>query len=127
MSEKTKQNDQITSLIQENHLSQKKVSEFEEIISELRTLLQGKNEVINDLKALVLEMRETQTLYIPSKDDSIDLSLAKFINAQSDPKKLKSLFLRETKGVYQFGSKKVFVKLEADKILRIYIFYDLRH
>ena len=121
MSEKTKQNDQITSLIQENHLSQKKVSEFEEIISELRTLLQGKNEVINDLKALVLEMREAQALYIPSKDDSIDLSLAKFINAQSDPKKLKSLFLRETKGVYQFGSKKVFVKLEADKILRIYI------
>lgn len=42
--------------------------------------------------------------------------MAEFINQSNDPHKLAKLFLREREGVYQFGSKRVYVKMEGDKI-----------
>ena len=49
-------------------------------------------------------------------NDDIDLRLAEYINAQSNPNKLTTLFIRERDGVYQFGTKRVFVKMEGGKI-----------
>lgn len=62
-------------------------------------------------------MKEKSSVYIPVKEDNIDEKLADFINSSKDPNSLKLLFLREGDGVYQFGSKKVYVKIEKDKIL----------
>ena len=42
--------------------------------------------------------------------------LAEFINNYPDRNKLKIMFLRESEGVYQFGSKRVAVRVEKDKI-----------
>ena len=55
-------------------------------------------------------------MYIPAKDDAIDKKLAEFINNYPDRQRLKIMFLRESEGVYQFGSRRVAVRVDKDKI-----------
>ena len=45
-------------------------------------------------------------------NDKIDKALANYLNKQEDVEIFKNLFLRESEGVYQFGSKKIYVKVE---------------
>jgi hypothetical protein len=71
--------------------------------------------VIN-LKKLILELKGRAQNYIPVSNDNIDLRLADYINASENPNKLTTLFIRERDGVYQFGTKRVFVKMENGKI-----------
>ena len=55
-------------------------------------------------------------VYIPFTEDEIDVKLAEFINNYPERSKLKIMFLRESEGVYQFGSRRIAVKVERDKI-----------
>ena len=50
------------------------------------------------------------------KEDSVDKKLAEFINNYPERSKLKIMFMRESEGVYQFGTKRVAVKVDKDKI-----------
>jgi hypothetical protein len=50
------------------------------------------------------------------KGDTIDRKLAEYINNFPDRQKLKIMFMRESDGVYQFGTKKVHVRVDKDKI-----------
>lgn len=74
--------------------------------------------VIN-LKKLILEMREKGGSYVPFRDDPTDKKLADFINSLNDPERVKVMFIREGQGVYQFGTKRVFVKIDQEKIFSI--------
>jgi hypothetical protein len=56
-------------------------------------------------------------VYIPVKGDSTDLKLAEYINNFPDRSRLKIMFMRESDGVYLFGSKKVCVKVDKGKII----------
>ena len=56
-------------------------------------------------------------MYVPVKDDPIDRKLADFLNNFPDRQRLKVMFLRESEGVYLFGTKRVYVKVEKDKII----------
>lgn len=40
------------------------------------------------------------SVYIPAKDDQVDIKLAEFINNYPERQKLKIMFLRESEGVY---------------------------
>ena len=64
----------------------------------------------------MLELKGRSAVYVPVKEDRIDAALSDFINASTNPNKLTTLFIRERDGVYQFGSKRVFVKMEGGKI-----------
>jgi len=55
-------------------------------------------------------------VYIPVKGDPTDMKLAEFINNYPDRQKLKIMFMRESEGVYEFGSRRVAVKVEKGKI-----------
>lgn len=55
-------------------------------------------------------------MYIPIKDDAVDKKLAEFINNYPERSKLKIMFMRESEGVYQFGTKRVYVRVDKDKI-----------
>lgn len=50
--------------------------------------------------------------YIAHKKDKVDAALGKYINSRPEHSKLNIMFLRETEGVYQFGQKRVYVKIE---------------
>ena len=55
-------------------------------------------------------------MYVALSDDAIDRKIAEYVNATNDPHRLTKLFIREREGVYQFGSKRVYVKIEGDKV-----------
>ena len=61
-------------------------------------------------------MKDKSAVYIAVNDDHIDKKLAEFINSTNDPHKLTKMFIRERDGVYQFGTKRVYVKTEAEKV-----------
>ena len=71
---------------------------------------------IETLKQYIIDLKQRIAVYIPVKEDSIDKKLAEYINNYPERSKLKIMFMRESEGVYQFGTKKVAVKVEKDNI-----------
>jgi hypothetical protein len=71
---------------------------------------------IETLKNYIIELKQRIAVYIPVKDDPIDKRLAEFINNYPERQKLKIMFMRESEGVYQFGTKRIAVRVEKDKI-----------
>lgn len=63
-----------------------------------------------------MDLKSRIAVYIPVRDDQIDRRLAEYINNYPDRQKLKIMFMRESEGVYEFGSKRVYVKVDKDKI-----------
>jgi chromosome segregation ATPase len=71
---------------------------------------------IETLKNYIIELKQRIAVYIPMKDDVIDRKLAEFINNYPERQKLKIMFMRESEGVYQFGTKRVAVRVDKEKI-----------
>ena len=61
-------------------------------------------------------MKSKVAIYVPAKDDAVDLKLADFINNYPDRQRLKIMFLRESEGVYQFGTRKILIKVKNNQI-----------
>jgi len=70
-------------------------------------------DLINQLKIAEMELGY---IYVPVKTDAIDCKLAEYINWSTARPALKSLFTRESEGVYQFGSKRCNIKIDLNKI-----------
>ena len=68
------------------------------------------------MKGYIVDLKTKIAVYIPAKNDLIDKKLAEYINTYPDRQKLKIMFLREAEGVYEFGSKRITVKVERDTI-----------
>ena len=74
-------------------------------------------ELENDtLKGYIIDLKARVAIYVPIQSDPVDLKMAEFINNYPDRNKLKIMFMREQSGVYSFGSKKVTVSVEKNKI-----------
>ena len=71
---------------------------------------------IETLKQYIIDLKQRIAVYIPVKEDNTDKRLAEYINNYPERSKLKIMFMRETSGVYQFGTKRVQVKVERDNI-----------
>ena len=71
---------------------------------------------IEALKAYIIDLKSKIAVYIPIKNDPVDRKLAEYINNFPDRSRLKIMFMRESDGVYLFGSKKVYVRVDKDKI-----------
>ena len=97
-------------------MMEEKVYKSNRISLELLKQLKDAELEIAALKAYIIDLKSRIAIYIPMKSDPVDLKLAEFINNYPERAKLKIMFMRESDGVYQFGSKKVAVKVEKDKI-----------
>ena len=64
---------------------------------------------MNDLKSKI-------AIYIPVREDTVDKRLGDYINNYPERAKLKIMFMRESEGVYYFGTKRVAVKVEKNNI-----------
>ena len=64
-----------------------------------------------------MDLKEKSSVYLPAKDDAIDLKMADYINNFPDRDKLKVMFMRESEGTYVFGSKRIAIKVENNKLL----------
>jgi septal ring factor EnvC (AmiA/AmiB activator) len=83
---------------------------------DLLTNLKDTELEVETLKAYVIDLKSRIAVYIPVKNDEVDKKLAEYINNYPDRQKLKIMFMRESEGVYEFGSKRVMVKVEKNKI-----------
>ena len=83
---------------------------------DLEGVLEDRKVEIETLKQYIIDLKSRIAVYIPVKNDSIDRKLAEYINNYPDRQKLKIMFMRESEGVYEFGSKRVHVKVASDKI-----------
>ena len=72
---------------------------------------------IESLKNYCVELKAKVAVYVPIKDDHIDERLADYMNNVPDRRKLRIMFLRESTGVYEFGTKRVKVEVTQGKIL----------
>lgn len=72
---------------------------------------------IETLKDYIIELKQRVAVYIPVKDDTVDKRLAEYINNYPDRSRLKIMFMRESEGIYQFGTKKIYVRVEKGKII----------
>ena len=60
------------------------------------------------------DLENNCAVYIAHKNDQVDRKLANYLNTFPERKKLSIMFLRETEGVYRFGSKRVYMKIEQN-------------
>jgi len=83
---------------------------------EILKALRDRESEVATLKQYVIDLKSRIAVYIPVKNDSVDRKLAEYINNFPDRSKLKIMFMRESEGVYEFGQRKVAVKVEGGKI-----------
>jgi len=62
-------------------------------------------------------MRSQYQVYQPDQSDPIDTQLAEYINNYPERAKIRIMFMREASGIYFFGTRRVYVRVEKDKIL----------
>jgi len=68
------------------------------------------------LKNYIVDLKARVAVYVPVRGDTVDEKMAEFINNFPDRNKLKIMFMRESEGVYEFGSKRVNVRIEKGRI-----------
>ena len=51
-------------------------------------------------------------VYQAQKDDPIDRKLAEYINNSDPQKRVSLIFVREQDGIYSYGKRRVFIKVE---------------
>jgi len=81
----------------------------------LRQIRQDEEEIAH-LKSYILDLKSRIAIYLPVKGCPIDLKVAEYINNYPDRAKLKIMFMRESSGVYEFGSKRIQVEVIQNKI-----------
>ena len=81
----------------------------------LRRLKQDETEIAG-LKSYILELKARVAIYVPVKEDPLDVKMADYINNYPDRTKLKIMFMRESAGVYAFGTKRINVEVMQDRI-----------
>ena len=83
---------------------------------ELMKQLKADEEEIAGLKSYILELKARVAIYVPNQDDPVDVKIADYINNYPDRTKLKIMFMRESTGVYAFGTKRINVEVQQDRI-----------
>ena len=48
---------------------------------------------------------------MPIKEDVVDCRIADYVNNYPDRNKLKIMFVRESQGIYEFGTKRIEIKV----------------
>jgi len=76
-----------------------------------------KEEQIKVFKNVIQDLKMKLHTYVPVKGDIIDNKLAECLNKLPDSQGMTTMFIRESEGVYKFGSKRIVIKLEQDKII----------
>ena len=66
------------------------------------------------------ELEKGQAVYIGHRESKVDKELSKYVNRKFPEKdKLQIMFLRESEGVYQFGQRRVHIKIEKGNQLLV--------
>ena len=78
--------------------------------SKLLIFLRDKESELQILREIVVEFQKERQIYIPVRGDTIDHTLANYLNSSAG--KLEVPFIRLDTGVYLFGTKRVMLRVE---------------
>ena len=85
--------------------------------------MENRNELLEDKIQELLNINEmlekNQAVYIAKKNDKVDKTLANYLNKYPERENMNIMFLRESEGVYQFGQKRVYVKVEKGNTILV--------
>lgn len=95
---------------------EEKIYDLEKCLVHIKGGQGQKDDYILNLRKSIIEIKKKNQVYICQIDDEIDLKIAEFIHDSKDSILLTQLFLREDNGVYSFGTKRVFAKIENGKV-----------
>jgi formaldehyde-activating enzyme involved in methanogenesis len=86
----------------------------------LNEILEEMKNMEEEMKIIMLEnerMNEItkdakRSIYRANRESATDMALGKVLNKFPEREALKIMFLRESEGVYRFGQKRVYIKVE---------------
>lgn len=87
---------------------ERNLKKFGEIIKE-------KDSELEILREMIGGLQKTKPNYFAAPNDPVDQALAEYLNQRPEPMEIN--FIREDQGLYLFGSKRVFIKIENGKII----------
>ena len=71
------------------------------------------------MRELEKSNHEHSHIYIGKRSDRTDMALANYLNKYPEKEKMKILFLRESEGVYQFGQRRVYLKIDKANSIQV--------
>lgn len=83
------------------------------IIDQVKEIVEDRDSEISILRELIADL-QNKTNYLPVKEDPVDEAIADYINSRAEP--LPVHFIREDYGMYLFGTKRLFLRLENGRI-----------
>ena len=90
---------------------EKRVYDSNQTGLKLLTQVRDLTEEVETLKVYILDLKKKLAFYVPVRDDVVDCRLAEYVNNYPDRNKLKIMFVRESQGIYEFGTKRIEVRV----------------
>ena len=85
------------------------------ILESIKLMLESKNIEFQALKDALSDIKSSNPVYIPIEGDYLDQAIGEFLNKRDSV--IPVPFKRDSYGVYFFGSKKIMIKIEREKII----------
>jgi len=88
--------------------------EVSRLLPRLKSMVEEKDTEVEVLRGVVAELQKARSVYVPASNDPVDNAMASYVNSHSQ---LPISFYRQDEGLYLFGTKRVFIKLENGNIV----------
>lgn len=85
------------------------------IFDKVKIIVEEKEMEVEAMRTAVFDLKSSNPVYFPVSDDPIDQAVADYFNSRDEV--LLVPFLRESFGVYIYGSKKIMVSIERGKLI----------
>ena len=86
--------------------------ENDELKKEIEPMRNENDELKKENDELKKEIKFLKNEYVAHRGDKTDEALSEYINNRPEDQQMKIMFLRESEGVYRFGQKRVYIKVE---------------
>ena len=91
------------------------ISQQKRIYARVEAIVNEKEIELDALRNAVNEIKNSNPVYFPVPDDNIDKAIADYFNCRDDV--LIVPFVRESYGVYLYGTKRIMVNIERGKLI----------
>jgi hypothetical protein len=91
-----------------------RAKEHVQMLQKFSTAVEERDDEIDQLKHMVVVIKNRNPMYVPVKGDVVDETLAEYLNNRTEP--IAVPFYRQDSEVYIFGTKRIFVKLDCGRI-----------
>lgn len=91
-----------------------RAKEHVQMLQKFSAAVEERDDEIDQLKHMVVVIKNRNPMYVPVKGDLVDETLAEYLNNRTEP--IPIPFYRQDLEVYIFGTKRIFVKLDCGRI-----------